>query len=397
LGFSLGLPREYPPLAGVVKGVMDLGEQLSALIGSIYDAALDPTLWTSVLRKMTDFVGGQASGLPSRDCASKFGNGHYYVGLDSHQMPRYSETYFSFDPMATLPRFDVEEIVSTPDLVPYDEFREGRFHQECAKPQGFVDAAGAVLEKSVTSRAYLSVNRNESQGVVDDEMRRRMALIIPHVRRAVLIGKVIELRQTEAATFADITDSLSAGIFLVDAGARVLHANTAGKVILREGDLLRVSGGRLAAADTTTDQALRESFASAGRGDNALGIMGIAMPLIASDGECYVGHVSPLTTGKRRSAGARYDAVAALFVRKAALEMPSSPEIIAKAYKLTPTELRVLLAIVEVGGVPEVAATLGIGATTVKTHLGRIFGKTGTNRQADLVKLVAGFASPVTS
>jgi DNA-binding CsgD family transcriptional regulator len=33
----------------------------------------------------------------------------------------------------------------------------------------------------------------------------------------------------------------------------------------------------------------------------------------------------------------------------------------------------------------------------VKTHLGRIFTKTDTRRQADLVKLVAAFSSPVRS
>jgi DNA-binding NarL/FixJ family response regulator len=55
--------------------------------------------------------------------------------------------------------------------------------------------------------------------------------------------------------------------------------------------------------------------------------------------------------------------------------------------------LRVLLAIVEVGGVPEVAEALGIAEFMVKTHLGRIYGKTDTGRQADLVKLVAGFSN----
>jgi DNA-binding CsgD family transcriptional regulator len=69
--------------------------------------------------------------------------------------------------------------------------------------------------------------------------------------------------------------------------------------------------------------------------------------------------------------------------------------VIAKAYKLTPMELRVLLAIVEVGGVPEVAEALGVAETTVKTHLGRVYKKTGTGRQADLVKLVAAFSSPL--
>ena len=103
----------------------------------------------------------------------------------------------------------------------------------------------------------------------------------------------------------------------------------------------------------------------------------------------------PLTSGARRRAGTSYAAVAALFVHKAALEIPSPPEAIAKTFKLTPSELRVLLAIVEVGGVPETAAALGIGEATVKTHLLRLFAKTGTGRQAELVKLVAGFSNPL--
>jgi DNA-binding NarL/FixJ family response regulator len=57
--------------------------------------------------------------------------------------------------------------------------------------------------------------------------------------------------------------------------------------------------------------------------------------------------------------------------------------------------MRVLVMMVEVGGVPEVAPVLGISATTVKTHLQRIFEKTGARRQADLVKIVAGYMSPL--
>ncbi|MGA7994185.1 MAG: LuxR family transcriptional regulator, partial [Bradyrhizobium sp.] len=36
-----------------------------------------------------------------------------------------------------------------------------------------------------------------------------------------------------------------------------------------------------------------------------------------------------------------------------------------------------------------------VAETTVKTHLGRLFVKTGAARQADLVKIVAGYASPL--
>lgn len=44
---------------------------------------------------------------------------------------------------------------------------------------------------------------------------------------------------------------------------------------------------------------------------------------------------------------------------------------------------------------PETAAALGIAETTVKTHPHRVFANTGVSRQADLVKLAAGFSNPL--
>ena len=108
------------------------------------------------------------------------------------------------------------------------------------------------------------------------------------------------------------------------------------------------------------------------------------MPLLARDGERYVAHVLPLTSGARRRAGASYAAVAAMFVHRAAVDTPSPPEAIAKAYKLTPMELRVLLAIVEVGGVPEVAETLGVAEARLKP-----ISNTSTKRPAPIVRRIS--------
>jgi DNA-binding NarL/FixJ family response regulator len=139
---------------------------------------------------------------------------------------------------------------------------------------------------------------------------------------------------------------------------------------------------------------LRETVAGTEQNDTENGAKSIVLPLSARDGERYLAHVLPLTSVARRRASAR-SAAAAMFVRKATLAAPSPPEVIRSSYNLTPAELRVLLAIVEIGGVPDVAAALGVADTTVKTHLSRLFEKTGAARQADLVKLVAGYATPL--
>src|SRR5215510_1161790 len=250
-----------------MRGHMQESLALSKLAEAIYDTVLDSALWTSALAKVTDFVEGQAGGLLSKDSVSKSGNAYYHVGVDPHYLGLYAESYWRFDPMAALPFCEVEQIASIPELVPYDEFREGRFFREWVEPQGWIDAANAVLEKSVTSCAYLSIIRSKARGMVDDEMRRRMALVVPHVRRAVLIGRVIDLQQIQAASFADALDGISAGLFLVDANARIIHANEAGHAMLLMDDFLRMVDGRLVASDQEVDQALRESFSAARNGD----------------------------------------------------------------------------------------------------------------------------------
>jgi len=219
--------------------VMNDREQLSALIGDIYDAALDPAQRICVVDKIASFAGGHSGGLLSKHSLSKSENLYCYIGADPESLQVYSESYPKLDPTADVPSFGVEQIVSTSDLVPYEEFRRGRFYQEWARPHGWVDVASAVIEKSAASCTFLSVFRHQASGLVDDEMRRRMALVVPHVRRALLIGKTLNLKQAEAVCFSDILDGLSAGMILVDANSRIVHANAAGNAILDAADFLR--------------------------------------------------------------------------------------------------------------------------------------------------------------
>jgi DNA-binding CsgD family transcriptional regulator/PAS domain-containing protein len=372
-------------------------ETLSRLIGDIYDAALDPALWPAALGRTRDFVRGQTATLFWKDAVSKEGAVFYHDGgVDERHIERYFREYIKLDPTTTAQFFaEVGQPFSTADLLPYDEFIETRFYREWARPEGQVDFVGAVLEKTATSFALFGVIRHQHDGVADEEARRRVGLIVPHIRRSVLVGKVIELKDAQAASLAEALDGLSAGMFLVDAGGRIVHANASGHAMLAKGDVLRAAGGRLLPVDPTAERILHDGFLAAGKGDAAVGTRGIAVPLSTATGERYLAHMLPLTSGARRRAGATCAAAAALFVHRTALDSRSPLETIARQYRLTPMELRVLLAIVEVGGVPEAAEALGIGDTTVKTHLGRLYEKTGSHRQADLVKLIAGYSSPL--
>ncbi len=376
---------------------MEETAQVLGLIGDIYDAVLEPRLWTGVLERAASFVGGCAASIFWQDSIRNEGNVCYQFGADPQYVQLYFQKYVKLNPLnMTYLTLDVGEVSSNSIMISPAEFFETRFYREWVQPQGWIDNAFAILDKSATSFGAFNVFRHERDGLADEDALRRLRLMTPHLRRAALIGQVVDLKASAAATFADMLDALAAGIFLLDATGRVVHANAAGRDIFAAGDMLRSVGGRLIARDPQVNRVLHASFTATEHGDAAVGAQGIAVPLIARNGKRHVAHLLNLTSGERRRSGIAVAATVAMFVHKAALETPSRSEAIARAYKLTPTELRVLLALIEVGGGgPEVAEALGIADATVKTHLSNLFRKTGVKHQADLVKVVAGFSSPL--
>jgi len=252
-----------------------------------------------------------------------------------------------------------------------------------------------LIEKSAAGMGNFSIAHSQKDSPANDAARQRMRLIAPHVCRAVAIGQIIELHKVEAAMLSDAVDGVAAGVFLMRADGEIAYGNASARTLLGQKNILREADGVLKVFDPIAQKAFDDAFAAAAGGDIALGRRGIAIPLLSRDGERYVGHVLSLTSGIRRQAASGYAAVAAVFVHKAVLQRPTLIEAVAAHFQLTPAELRVLFAIVEVGGVPQVAAVLGISEDTVKTHLKHVFAKTDTNRQADLVRLIAGYANPL--
>ncbi len=371
-------------------------KEFSGLVGNIYDASLDPALWPAVFEQVCRFVRCSSAHLFAQDSVHKTTASRYFTWGDEPEFTQlYIDKYAKLNPMFPGALFfNVEEVHQLIEIIPREEVRRTRFCIEWMAPQEIIDDMFAILEKSATSCSLFQVIRRRRDGVVDDDARERLALLAPHIRRSVLIGKIIDLKKVEAAALADSLDTLSAGMFMVDASGRIVHANASGHSMLAEAKVLRSVGGHLGAIDSLANQALLESFAATESGDPALGRKGIAVPLKARDDERYVANVLPLTSGTRRKAGISYSAVATVFVHKAALEL-SPPEAIVKEFKLTPADLRVLFAIVEIGGVHESAEALGISEATARTHLRHLFEKTGTSRQAELIKLVAKYANPL--
>jgi DNA-binding CsgD family transcriptional regulator len=219
-----------------------------------------------------------------------------------------------------------------------------------------------------------------------------MQALAPHLRRAILLSRALTHRTVQEETLIETFDGFAAGMIFADAEGRIVHANASAKALLGDQDLRAVLTDPRCTDAPAVAPALREAIARAAAPGASAEVKGVAVPLQTASGDLYVVHALPLRGGRRGVAPAHW-AAAALFVQKAELGSPGAAEVIASHYKLTRMELRVLMSIVETGDVPRTAVTLGIAETTAKTHLRRLFAKTGTSRQLELARLVAGFSS----
>jgi hypothetical protein len=191
---------------------------LSAVIGDIYDAAIDPMLWQQALKSICAFVGGNSAVLLWHDAEAVQSEALHLFNDDPVYTQLYFEKYLPMNPMFPAATFvDVGVVSSGDDIMPRDEFVQTRFYKEWVEPQGTVDAIAVNLEKGLARTAMINIRTNV---VVDDGMRHRLSLLVPHLQRAVAIGKLFDQKTaTEKALTKTLDHVEEAAIVLVGATA----------------------------------------------------------------------------------------------------------------------------------------------------------------------------------
>jgi DNA-binding CsgD family transcriptional regulator len=191
-------------------------------------------------------------------------------------------------------------------------------------------------------------------------------------------------------------DGLVAGVFLTARDGRVVYMNAAAERQIRIGNSVRIVNNRIFPTDPATRSALAKAIDEASRDDldEDMSEHSLAIPDVEG-GPGYVATLLPVERGQRRDIIAPFAASVAVFT-KDPIQAPLMPgEAFARLYGLTGGELRVLLALAQGLGAKEAAEMLGISEPTVRTHLQRIFSKTDTARQADLVRLLQNSTPPI--
>jgi DNA-binding CsgD family transcriptional regulator/PAS domain-containing protein len=364
--------------------------RLSDLIGAIYDCAIDPDRWDATLDGIRDLLDCANGVLYVAEIPSQAHRLERMVGiepcwaerLDRHG-PDVAELHSIVEDFYTRP-LD-EPFVCSRDI-PREVWHANGYYREWAKPQGIVDVIDTILMRRPDRVASCALGRHESAGVIGEREIMLTRLIAPHLRRAVTISDLIDMKSLEGDALAATLDTLAVGVILVSEDGTVVHANRAAERMFVSASPVRSVRGHVSTYNAETTERLLQTIAVAARGETAIGAAGIGMALDCGDAVATA-HVLPLTRGNLRTR-LMPRAAAAVFVTSDGRPTLRRLEAVAEAYGLTRSETRFLERLVLGETVDDAAASLSVARTTAKTHLARVLSKTGSRRQADLLTLV---------
>jgi DNA-binding CsgD family transcriptional regulator/PAS domain-containing protein len=370
-------------------------DALSGLIGSIYDCAIEPERWANALEHLRvelDFANASLSmvAMPSGAILLNVLKGPEPCWVErAGQYGR--EVVEQWGGAASMQGFALGEPLVLSRIRPRSEWENDRFYREWARPQGIHDLLAILLIRDSGMVSSLGFGRHDRAGEISDLEIAAARMLSPHLRHAVTINRLLDLGRVEAATFEATLNALAVAVLLTDCDLRIVHANAAADAILRTGDPVACRAGVLSAPAPIL-AALAKAVRQAADREGAVGRRGVGIAAPLSSGQPCMLHVLPLTHGALRAGLA--PAAAAIFVKPAASPALPRADAVALLFHLTECEARVFCHITSGRTQAETAKALGIAPCTVKTHLLNVFGKTGTRRQADLVRLAASLAPP---
>jgi DNA-binding CsgD family transcriptional regulator/PAS domain-containing protein len=283
------------------------------------------------------------------------------------------------------------DLVTTEEVTSQVALPETDFYRELLEPSGLHEFIGAILLQDAELVSPFNAFRSRDDRRFDATDRARLQSLLPHYRRAAQLLWRFSALKNEQRAGQDVLDRLPYGVFLLDGAGRVTACNRAAEEILRRRDGLALMEGKLQATRPDDCAALDRMVADAALTGchKGLGSGGALTVERAAEKPRYEVLVSPCGAAPLLPAFGRPTA-AVVFVTDRDRPNEPDPALLRRMYGLTPTEAKVACGIATGNTPAEVARALGVGLNTVRTHLYRALAKTGTERQADLVRLLTG-------
>lgn len=365
------------------------------LNGLIYDGISSQEGFLPFLKRFIEVFNGHSGSFAIYDTQSNTPIGAWIINIPEHALTFYIEHVSHQDALIETalsvreqhgPRF----VASNLDIENVEDVRETTRAQEWLESFGANEAAGAIAYSSGNYLNFFGIQRAIGQPDFTREELAIFDLFLPHINRAVeLYTRMSDLSLSNFPERSAL-DRMQQGILICDSAFKVAFKNHKADEIIANNPSLHVSPeGLLSCRDKSFSHELVLGISAA--------VNNAANTEASSDKVlCYRQGkqnltiiISPLSAEPSDSDQSSPRGGAMISLYDWANRPQIRPEVLQRFFGLSRSESTVSALLLSGQSPADIAAELNRSRETVKSHLQSIYRKTNTNRQGELVALLA--------
>lgn len=368
--------------------VRAMGETPLSIVADFYEAGLDFARMPQALLDICEWTNAEAAGLLVHDFEQGTGRFERAVGIAADAQFGYRRLHSRNNPWLReeVPFREAAAVVRGGDIIGAEALKASAFYRNWLRSTGLLHHLFLVLGRRGSTLSLLVLARREGKADFGEDIVQELQALTPILGRALEAGTgARDLRSVQRAVLRAI-DTLPLGVVVLDRDGGVIEANPFAKASIDTGMGLSTVDGVLASDIGARRVKLRDLLAHPRDTGGRAGLDDVTMlpvPRTSSQRPLTLLLLPLDEAGGDESAPA-----ALLFIGDPERPNTFDQARIARLYGLSRAESRVAALLASGYRLEQVAERLGIAYETVRKHLKQIFGKTGTFRQAELVRML---------
>ena len=373
-------------------------EDLSGLVGLVYDSAFEEVQWKSFLRRM---------------CQMFPGIGAVAWGYEGDYMfPEYArggeEAIFpevALMEMRTLTNQTTSEITK---VIPNGyvsrtklhfeeaEWRRSTIYREYLGPAGFFHSLHLKVGHNGDRGAYLAFSIPEDKALeeqIHDPLFNLLKLLSPHVVRACQLARTLAMAKRAAEVFGGFLDGILIPMLVSDDKGYFLFANAAGRRVLERSDpLLLTANGTLSLNNASDSRALQRQLLAVG---NDRPVEGLKVE--TKDGSPLLLALTPFRPSMSEASKIdrhllEDEQLCAVFVGQAEGDAINT-KLLEDVFDMTPREAEICSNLMQGASAAEIAQASGRSLKTVRNQIQVVYEKVGVSSNVALMDALSVFRS----
>lgn len=362
---------------------MSSSEAFESTVDAIYAAALNEDAWSDVVGALADATNGIFGSLVTIDVNKHNIPASFDFGWPEGFFADYAVNYAHLDPRMTAFLAHPEIEIYTDAILVSDEVkRKDPVYEMGRRVAGMHHSYGARLFAAKDFESTLIMGRGKSQGEATPEDVEHLRKFLPHLRRSIALARKMGERVSGAAL-----DALAIGVLILNQNGKVTYCNRAMSALAAANDGVALTREGPRFADSDDHDAFQRQVS-----------------LIAKRRLIEAGSGRTVLTARRPSGRRPYGVIVCPFRQNQFLSLSAEPsimvcisdpgathltdEILATVFRLSAAEARLAHSLVTHGSLSAAAAACALTEGSARQYLKRIFHKTHTNGQVELVALI---------